>query len=46
MSRRKKNNAQGEAIAKMIVEQYQPDSAEEVQEAIKDIFGPIFEAML
>ena len=46
MSRRKKNNWQGEAIARMIVEQYQPGSAEEVQDAIKDIFGPIFEAML
>ena len=46
MSRRKKNNPQSEAIARMIVEQYQPDSAEEVQDAIKDIFGPIFEAML
>ena len=34
MGRRKKNNPQGEAIAKMIVEQYQPNSAEEVQEAI------------
>ena len=30
----------------MIVDQYQPDSPEAVQEAIKDIFGPIFEAML
>ena len=46
MGRRKKNNPQGEAIAKMIVEQYQPSNAEEVQDAIKDIFGPIFEAML
>ena len=46
MGRRKKNKPQGEAIAKMIVEQYQPGNAEEVQEAIKDIFGPIFEAML
>ena len=46
MGRRKKNNPQGEAIAKMIVEQYRPGNAEEVQDAIKDIFGPIFEAML
>ena len=46
MSRRKKDNRQGAAIAQQIVEQYKPGSAEEVQEAIKDIFGPIFEAML
>ena len=46
MARRKKENQQGAAIAQMIVDQYQPDSPEAVQEAIKDIFGPIFEAML
>ena len=46
MGRRKKNNQRGEAIAKMIMEQYKPGSREEAQEAIKDIFGPIFEAML
>ena len=46
MARRKKDNRPGEEIAQMIVEQYKPSSAEEVQDAIKDIFGPIFEAML
>ena len=46
MGRRKKENQQGAAIAQMIVDQYQPDSPEAVQEAIKDIFGPILEAML
>ena len=46
MARRKKTPPQGAAIAQMIVDQYQPSSAEEVQAAIKDIFGPIFEAML
>ena len=46
MARRKKDSPQGGAIAQMIVEQYKPSSAEEVQDAIKDIFGPIFEAML
>ena len=46
MARRKEGNTQGAAIAQMIVDQYQPDSPEAVQEAIKDIFGPIFEAML
>ena len=34
------------AIAKAIMEQYQPKSVEEMQDAIKDIFGPMFESML
>ena len=46
MVKEKKKNPQGAAIAQMIVDQYQPGSPEEVQEAMKDIFGPIFEAML
>lgn len=44
--RRTDRNYRGEAIAKMILEKYQPKSAEEVQDALKDIFGPMFEAML
>ena len=44
--RRIKRNPKGEAIAKMIMEQYSPESREDMQEAMKDIFGPIFEAML
>ncbi len=44
--RRTDRNYRGEAIAKMILEKYQPKSAEEVQNALKDIFGPMFEAML
>ncbi|PWM77059.1 MAG: IS256 family transposase [Phascolarctobacterium sp.] len=34
------------AIAKAIIDEYQPQSAEEMQNALKDIFGPMFEAML
>ncbi len=34
------------AIAKAIIEEYKPTNAEEMQDAIKDIFGPMFEAML
>ena len=34
------------ALANAIVEQYHPGTKEDVQEAMKDIFGPIFEAML
>lgn len=44
--RRKNRNEKGEAIAKMILEQYQPKNKEDMQDAIKDIFGPMFEAML
>jgi len=36
----------GRAIAKLIMEQYSPKTKEEAHEAIKDIFGPMFEAML
>lgn len=34
------------AIAQSILEQYQPQSREDMQEALKDIFGPLFETML
>ncbi|WP_156292124.1 IS256 family transposase [Oceanobacillus salinisoli] len=33
-------------LANKIIEQYQPKSVEEMQDALKDIFGPMFEAML
>ena len=44
--RKNKRNEAGRAIAQAIIEQYQPTNAEEMQDAIKDIFGPMFEAML
>lgn len=31
---------------KLIMEQYQPQNKEEMQDAIKDVFGPMLEAML
>ena len=34
------------AIAQAIINEYQPKNAEEMQDALKDIFGPMFEAML
>ena len=46
MAGRKNRNTKGAAIAKTILEQYQPQTREEMQDAIKDIFGPMFEAML
>lgn len=33
-------------LAKKILEEYQPNSVEDMQNALKDIFGPMFEAML
>ena len=36
----------GEALAKEILETYQPKTVAEMQEALKDMFGLMFEAML
>lgn len=44
--RKNKRNEVGRAIAQSIIEQYQPQNAQDMQNAIKDIFGPMFEAML
>lgn len=44
--RKNKRSEASKAIAKAILEQYQPKSAKEMQDALKDIFGPMFEAML
>lgn len=48
MTRKNKNNRnlKSAAIAKAILENYQPESVEDMQDALKDIFGPMFEAML
>jgi len=47
MTKRKSTHSEaGRAIAKAILEQYQPGSVQDMQEALKDIFGPMFEAML
>ena len=47
MSRRKNNEHKGRrAIAKAILEEYQPTTVQEMQDALRDIFGPMFEAML
>ena len=46
MARRKKESTPGENLAKQIIEQYQPKSVEDMQNALKDIFGPMFGAML
>ncbi len=44
--RRNRRSEASRAIAKAILDQYQPTNAEEMQDALKDIFGPMFEAML
>lgn len=43
---RKKNQTPGEAIAKSIMETYDPKTTDDIQDALKSIFGPIFESML
>lgn len=44
--RKNKRSNAGMAIAKAIIDEYQPANAEEMQDALKDIFGPMFEALL
>lgn len=46
MVRRKKEVTPNQKLAQAILEQYQPKSVEDMQDALKDIFGPMFEAML
>lgn len=47
MARRKKEApSSGEVIAQAIMAEYQPQSIEDVEAAIKDVFGPMFEAIL
>lgn len=43
---RKKESTPGENLAKQIIEQYNPKSVFDMQNALKEIFGPMFEAML
>ena len=42
----KKDITRGENLAQQIIEQYNPKSVADMQNALKDIFGPMFEAML
>ena len=43
---KKKEITPAQEIAKAIVNAYDPKNAEDVQDALKSIFGPIFESML
>lgn len=42
----KKAKSERARLAEEILAAYQPETVEEMQEALKDIFGPMFEAML
>ena len=42
--RKNKRSEASKAIAQAIIDQYKPTSAKEMQDALKDIFGPMFEA--
>ena len=44
--RKNKRSEASKAIAQAIIDQYQPKSAEDMQDALRDIFGPMFEAMM
>ena len=44
--RKNKRSEASRAITQAIMDQYQPTNAEEMQDALKDIFGSMFEAML
>lgn len=46
MGRKIQRDPKSVALAQAIFEQYHPETKEDVQDAMKDIFGPIFEAML
>ena len=47
MSKKKEASSEASrAIAKAILEQYKPTTAAEMQDALRDVFGPMFEAML
>lgn len=46
MAKKKKEVTPNQKLAQAILNQYQPKSVEDMQDALKDIFGPMFEAML
>ena len=43
---RKKKNKETDDLIKRIIEEYQPKTAEDASQALRDIFGPLFESML
>ncbi|BDP86141.1 hypothetical protein EfmAA610_33510 (plasmid) [Enterococcus faecium] len=43
---RKKRNPDAEKLAESILNTYQPESVVDMQDVLKDVFGPLFEKML
>ena len=43
---RKKRNSDAEKLAESILNAYQPESVDDMQDALKEVFGPLFEKML
>ena len=43
---KRKDNTQKNELVNAILQQYKPQTVEDMQDALKDIFGPMFEAML
>ena len=43
---RRKRNPKAVALAEEILKQYDPQSTEDVDDALNDIFGSLFESML
>lgn len=41
-----KRDPKAVALAKEILEHYNPESVEDVDEALKEIYGPLFESLL
>ena len=46
LMRKKKEDSEKKALVATILEKYQPKTVADMQDALKDIFGPMFEAML
>lgn len=46
MPQKNKQLTKGAIIAQAIMDEYQPQTKEDIHDAIKDIFGPMFEALL
>lgn len=46
MGRKTNEQKPNEQLARAIIDQYQPKTVEDMQNALKDIFSPMFEAML
>lgn len=42
----KKQDSKKDELIKAIIEAYKPETATDVNHALKDLFGPMFEAML